>query len=672
MKKFIYLMLTLAAFSLGITGCSDNTDDNLIPEQRETTLIIKSITSASGETYTNDETLTLGAGAHKLTVEVESNTRWKVEIVMEEGGDGGWCSSNIISGLKDESFILTLRDNRNEKRKCNVNLYKVTIDNGEEVTDKTATRSITIEQDNSEVYLTPSSVEPFRASNPRTEQFQIEADNIDWTLSIYYPGTDLIEFITIIPDPDKEIDIVNSREFTGSGDSGFTIELLDNRTAADRSARLTLSSDVGNYTVEITQLASDYSFEVSPAETQVIRAEGDTIKFKIRSLSNWTAETVCDWLTITNKSGNASPTREENPVIVLPNLTGEERTGNIKFTPDNNDYRPVTISIVQKAYDSILYVSPTDTQYVEAVGDVVNYTITSLANWSVTTPAEWIKLPEDNEGVATQEPKNYPVTVMPNLTSGERRGEITFKPATAGYDDITVTIIQRPFDLSFYADKESLGILNSEAQTTDIKLDSRFDWEIRLPDWISSTITSGNASDREQTITLDIARNTSNNDRNGNITIVPLTTQFANDAPINPSNVGVSTINIPVTQFGGREPAISQPWLNDEYSQTSTVVNFTYYSPYYTITGVGLQWRKADASENDWLTEPVEILNDGTNDGTVSIKIEGLEAATDYLVQGFVVYNDGSREQRKYSPVSLPFKTPGTKPGENDNPTPGT
>lgn len=661
MKKIIYLMLTLAAFSLGLTACSDNTDDNLIPEERETTLIIKSI---DGQPYANDRTLNYGAGVQKLTVDVESNTRWKVEVVTNEGDDGAWCSSNLISGSKSESFIITLRDNRNKDRNCIVNLYKVTIVNGEEVTAKTPSQSISIHQKTSDVFLNPSSVEPFRATDPRTQPFTIDADDVDWTLSVYYPGTDPIEFVTIIPEADSGMTMVDSKQFTGNGSADFTIQLLDNRTAADRTARLNLSSDIGNYTVEITQLASDYAFDVSPAETQIVGSEGDTIKFGILSLSGWTAETAYDWLVITNKSGNASSTREENPVIVLPNLTGEERTGNVRFTPDNPDYPTITVSIVQRAYRSILNVSPLGNKYVDPAGGTVTYKITSLAEWSVKTGAEWITLPKD-KGEATQGEEDYTVTVMPNITSGERTGEITFSPATAGYDDITVKIIQTPFDLTFFPEQESLGIFTTERQSATVKLNSRFNWEMKLPDWVSSATTSGSASDREQTITLTIDRNNSNQNRNGNVTIVPLVTQFANNATIDPKDVGVNSINIPIMQFGGREPAISEPWLAEGFGQTFATVEFNYYSPYYPITEAGVEWKRE--TETEWHSIKGQITDQTA--GTVSINLTGLEPATKYVARGYVIYSDGIK---KTGDVSHEFITAGVRPGENDNPTPGT
>lgn len=569
-------MLATVAISSGLAACSDNYDSKLEPTKKDTGLKVSPLTyQDSYQEERNGGKFTLGAGATTIEIKVECNTRWAAKAVS----DGGWCAIDITNGEKDGSFSISVRENRNEERSGSVIIYKVIKVDGEEVTEEEGSQTIEIIQQASNVFLTPSSVAPFAPDYTDQQTFRIEAKEISWRLSLSYELERDGQFIII--EPVDNMTKTDSEEivYTGYGDASFNMRLLPNRTQTDRIGYIRLSSDIGEYSVLIKQLQSEYAFDVTPSEVQYVPAEGGTgiLDFEVLSLTAWEISDVPAWITLSSKEGVEYPGRVKVTGDVAPNTTGRERKGTISFSPKENNYAQIDITVVQQGYD-----------------------------------------------------------------------------------------------LSFDADKESLGIFESGEQTTTIKLNSRFNWEINLPDWISSPTMSGNASDNDQIITLNIAQNTSNDNRHGSVVITPKRTEFEGGVPINPENVGISAITIPVTQFGGKKPAISTPWLNDEYSQTSTVVNFTYYSPYYEVTGVGIQWKEKSADEAAWKTIAAELPADGKNSGTVSVKIENLEGGTDYVVRGYVEYNDGNATQRKYSPEPFHFTTPGKKPDVDDNPIPET
>lgn len=554
-------MLTVASLTFGATGCGDNYDGLFEPRQTERTLAL----DVSSDIYTNGK-LSLGAAPSTVEVAVESNTHWKVEVT---DCDGGWCEVSAFNGSGNGDFTISVRENLKEERTCFVKVYKVDAA-GEKETD--GSREITVSQVASDVRLFPSSVESFPSHNPETEDFEIVA-NVEWTLTVTYDTESADHFMKVIPIDGMSRD--SEEVFSGNGAAKFRLELQDNRTAASRTGFITLRSEVGTYSVEITQLKSDYTFDVSPAERQTVGAEGGVISFGVLSLSDWKVETAANWITFSSTEGAASDSRSEVTAKVQPNISGVERSAEIHFMPTDSKYQGLSVTVAQSAYDLTFYVSP----------------------------------------------------------------------------------------------EETLGVLMSGFQTKTFAVNSRFNWQIETSDWISASPSQGEPHAGEQKIGLSIKENNEGYTRNGSVTVVPLPTEFEDGVVIDPEQLNIKPVMLTITQFGGREPAISAPWLAEGYTQTSATVEFNYYSPFYDIKGSGIQWKEENAGE--WNDVKDEDLVVGV-DGTVSVNLTNLKAATRYVARGYVIYSGGdSGEVVKYGAISVPFTTAGVYPGENDNPTPG-
>lgn len=457
MKKTIYAIKTLgviAAMALGqgLVSCGDNTDPDLEPTKTERTLAV-----TIGGSEIPNHTLDLGAAPSTTTVDVASNTRWTVEI---SDCLGGWCDVDVINGSGNGSFSITVLDNMKEERDCYVTVYK-TDAQGNKETDGSI--QIKVEQAVSNVRLSPSSLPPFAPEGNSRQKFDI-VSNVAWTLDVTYDGENATRFVTVIPDAATMTDNGDGT-YKGNGAATFGIDLQNNRTAADRKAFINLRSQVATYTVEITQQKSTYTFDVSPAENQIMPAEGGNIEFGVLSLSNWSVASSADWIKFSPVSGESSGSRVSTIATVLPNTTGAERTAIIRFIPEDKSYQ-----------------------------------------------------------------------------------------------EQSVTVTQRP----------------------------------RMED---------------------------------------------------------------------REPAVSLPWLDNDYSQTSVTVKFNYYSPFYEIVGAGLEWRMAGAQE--WNTVETAVSN--PVEATVSIRLEGLDPATGYEARGYVTDSSG---RRVTGSISYPFTTAGQRPGAGDNPTP--
>ncbi len=535
-------------------SCSDNYDAVYMPQESVRSLELQ----VESPDYAN-ERLNLGAARSTTEVKVLSNTRWAVEVTDE----GGWCDVDLTSGSKDGSFRITVRDNMDAVRYAKVIVYKV---DASGVKETTGSRQIDITQEMSNVRLSPNALESFPADATSSQEFEI-VSNVAWTLTVNYQSEGDTRFITITPLTGMTEGEDGS--FTGNENARFSLSLAPNRTAARRTAMLILRSEVATYSVDISQLGSDYTFDVSPSESQVVAAEGGTINFGILSLSDWDIQQAPDWITFSRTTGDKSESR------------------------------------------------------VETVA-----------------------------------------TILPNNTTGERNAQIYFKPRDAQYQQVSVSIVQRAFTFGFtVSPSDGLGIISEAGETRTLKIDSTFDWTLELPSWVKADRTSGMASLSEQTVTLTVDANTTNANRTGSVKIVPQTTRFGGVVDITPSSVGVGIAILSVIQFGGREPAVSVPWIVDGYTQTAATIEFNYYSPFYDITDAGLEWRREDSA--DWIKTSSTVAD--PKEGVISVALTNLDAATKYIARGYVVYADG---KVKYGTATVPFTTAGQRPTEGDLQTP--
>lgn len=336
--KYIYGILAAGLMTLS-TACSNNLDTDLMPIVTERTLTVDGHDAAFK--------LNFNAGPSTNEINVESNTLWKVEVIC----DGGWCSVDKVSGRGNESFSMNLRDNMIASRTCSVTVYMVDAQ-GEKVEGVPGSSlTITVTQDVSAVRLTPSSLTPFKPTGNERQLFEVTA-NVDWTLDVTYETANSNKFITIMPES-GDMQPVGDGSFKGNDAATFYINVADNRTAADRKAFLNLRSDVGNFTVEISQIKAEYSFDISPAEIQVIPSEGGQIQYGVLSLSGWKVSTAADWITFSRTEGEGSQNREETIATIFPNTTGAVRSADIHFTPTDEAYQGLTVTVKQAANDSV-------------------------------------------------------------------------------------------------------------------------------------------------------------------------------------------------------------------------------------------------------------------------------------------------------------------------------
>lgn len=568
-------IIAIAAIASVMAGCSDNTDMQYEPTRTAKNLTATADPQQSGSF--SDQVLTLAAAPSTTTVKVSSNTRWSVNVDVRDG----WCAASAYSGSGDGSFeIRTLENLGDEERRCVITLNATDAEDNVLSGENGASYAITVIQESSNVHLSPYDLQPFAAKSPESKEIKIVAnEGIAWTLTLTYDNTNDSQtagFMNIVGPSGSDIHDLSESGFEGSGNAGFTLSLDDNRIAADRVGYITLASGVGTYTIEVRQLGTQYTFDVTTDDYKTIPAQGGTMTFGVYSPQiGWEIRGCPDWIVFTPDNGTEKETRTPVTATVAANPSGYEREAEIFFEPrgDNSEL----------------------------------------------------------------------------------------------YQEYGVRIVQNPNDFTFTADING-GLVGETGGTKVIELDSRFDWELGvLPDGVTADRYSGRASARLQTITISVGRYKGNT-RDIPVRINPVPTNFTGLGEVNPPDVGVPALDVTITQFGGRDAAVSVPWVID-FTQTEATLEMNYYSPFEDVTEAGIQWKEyveGDNSDDSWNTIGDTDFVKGKS-GYATVRITGLKAATSYVARGYIEVNGSVKYGSETAP---PFTTAGVRPGGDDNPTP--
>lgn len=361
---------------------------------------------------------------------------------------------------------------------------------------------------------------------------------------------------------------------TGAADGTFSINVRENLSGVrncyvrvyktDKAGEKEIS---GSQEILVTQNMN--SVRLSPTSIEPFQAKSPrTASFDITANVAWTLNVTyeggntAEFVTITTGSGSFEPdgtgykgTGNASFTISLQdNLTAAERTAYLHLNSDLSDY---SVEIRQLKPDFVFDVSPTEAQTIPAAGGQIEFGILSLSDWTVTTSADWISF-STTGGQGGNSRVITTATIQPANSRYERTAEIRFNPTQQNYQGQTVTVTQRGFDMTFTVSPSgTLGEVPNEGEVKRISIDSRFDWELLLPEWISADKVSGTASMAEQPVSLTVNRNTIRETRTGTVTIVPKVTEFAPGAFLDPTALGIEPLRLTITQLGGDRPANS-------------------------------------------------------------------------------------------------------------------
>lgn len=471
----------------------------------------------------------------------------------------------------------------------------------------------------------------------------------------------------------------------GQGNGEFNITVPNNR-GEQRYSQISVTQIDGEGNeykggrsayIDITQEGSQVY--ITPSSLDMFPAEdARDQEFDIVANAEWTlsvraeSEGTGNFITITPIEGmtevsgsNQVFTGTANArfrISLQNNGTAVVRKAYIELKSENGNS---SVEISQQKSDYTFDVSPNTTRYIAAVGDDMKFDVYSpMYGWHIILPeGSWITCP-NTQFDKSDSRVTVNMTVATNFTGRERTETIFFESDNTAYDRVPVMVVQSGYDMTFaISSADASEVVMENGGSLSFDLDSRFNWIIETPTWVSASETKGNASTSARRIDLNIGQNTTNSYRAGTVTVYPQPTTFEEGVTLDPTKLGIQPAKFSVTQFGGQKPAISVPWLSDGVTQKEAELSINYYSPYIKIAYAGLEWKEENAT--DWEKQQVPVSD--VNSGTVTFKLSGLKPMEGYVARGYVISSDG---QTYTGTTMLTFNTAGQLPGINDNPTP--
>ena len=273
---------------------------------------------------------------------------------------------------------------------------------------------------------------------------------------------------------------------------GLTLNAKENATGAARSATISIQVGSKYENVRVTQQAA--TVEVSATELN-LDYTASSANITVTAEAAWTATTDYDWISISQKAGNAGTT---NVVISVEANTQESaRTGSVTIGT-----RVITIN--QKAYNVELSVSP---QNVSMKGGSSTAEITVSANgvweYSVGTYS-WLTVTPTISGLS--------LSAAENTTTDTRTAYINI---TLGSHSKQVVVSQLPASLDGLTDVIDFGV---NAETKSLTFTSESSWQAKTNySWITLSPAKGNAG--TSAIGVSVTTNASREARQGSFTI---------------------------------------------------------------------------------------------------------------------------------------------------------
>ncbi|MDE6549451.1 MAG: hypothetical protein K2L22_10690 [Muribaculaceae bacterium] len=426
--RSLYIIISALLLMFVMIACSDNNDPTLKPTSKERILILE----AQGETTSDDATssisLNILSEETTIPVKVVCNTFWEVEV-----SSSAWCSVDVVRGEGEGEFNITIPNNKEESRHFQISVYQ--IDSNGQPYDREKCANIVITQDaNIGVYIFPSSLDIFPASNPNVKSFKVRS-NLPWKLLVSYENEFTDDFVKIIPGNGMEESKASNEKtiYSGTMDADFSILLSNNGLNIPRKAYLEFETILGNNKVCINQEESDYAFDVFPNTTRTIVPEGELLLLNVYSPQcGWKVRANNPWIKCQYNEFDKSESRVTVNVNVECNLTGEDRAGIIYFIPDNTYYEPVKVEVFQRGYDMTFISSHDVSEVVMEYGGMFNLYLDSSFDWAIVTPI-WVSANE-TKGLASNLTTQVSLTVEPNSSYSNRSGRIIVYPQITEYE----------------------------------------------------------------------------------------------------------------------------------------------------------------------------------------------------------------------------------------------
>ncbi|MCL2011932.1 MAG: IPT/TIG domain-containing protein [Cystobacterineae bacterium] len=274
------------------------------------------------------------------------------------------------------------------------------------------------DDDNPELRVDLASLH-FGVSANQTKSFHIFS-NTDWSLS-----TNGADWLSVEPS-------------SGNGNAEVRVTVLQANTGStERSAQVLITAENLQETVAITQSAPGLGPELRVDRTSLdFDAEAGSATLILQSNTPWSASCSENWCSLDMASGSGNRTVT---VSVSANTSADDRYATVEITAEGLE--PLTVSIMQRAFNSELSVNPQSLHF--ASGDTAsnNFNVSSNMAWSVRCTQDWCTVSEE----LTQGSHNgtVRVTVQRNDGTTERSADVIVA-TTGNANERMVRITQAP------------------------------------------------------------------------------------------------------------------------------------------------------------------------------------------------------------------------------------
>lgn len=404
--------------------------------------------------------------------------------------------------------------------------------------------------------VSPTSM-TFPATDARTKDLSITSTETPWKME------NAIDWISLSP---------------SSGNASATVSVGASENTSGDNARtgiFYLKADVSDWKYEapisVTQSGATPKISLSKDEI-VFTGSANTETVTVSSNCLWYVTSSADWLTVTTN----------NNMITLSATSNE-----------TNSYRTATVSVVHEGTTNTsqqitIRQAPasinasTETLVFNNTAGSVDVTITSEANWTVTTSVSWIEVSPNSGSAGTSSIK---VSVAPNTSTSERTGYVAI--SIGSNQRIQIPVRQR----GIYIETEQTELsFTANGGSQNLSVLSNTTWSVSsVPSWITVSPNNGEG--------------------NGTVKVT------AQDNPNTANRTGV----IHITQTGlSIDIAISVTQAGKTFDINTTVLNFEDKQETQTISIITDGTWNAQTSDS-WITlSPMSATGNSTLSITVS------------------------------------------------------
>ena len=322
------------------------------------------------------------------------------------------------------------------------------------------------------------SVRPLEFASATPDQQRWHIDNLKVSDSdipykdpVYANVTVSDEIVTFegTPTAPFEIKIKSDKDWTltkGMDSDWFTIDVVEGFAEEDvtvnvtcepstsitmRKSTIVLASADTRKTIHVVQSAAGGELDplISVNGGNVVAIDGLSGEFTLDVQSNieYTITTDVDWLSVVEEpAARAIVEKRTHTFFKQNNLTGAPRTGHIIFAGSNHT---LAVAVTQAVFEPYIIAAPVyKTTFVSGYGCTLNYTIDANVQYSVTTDADWVKLPA-SQGPAQK--ITIPIQFVANNTDAVRTATVTFHNSEYNHTAVH-TINQYPSGVVYQED----------------------------------------------------------------------------------------------------------------------------------------------------------------------------------------------------------------------------